>query len=97
MAGETVRGSQDERPVRCAADVVFRQMGEGAVLVHLGNSRVFELNATGAAIWGLLWDGRPVATIPSLLVERFEVEPARAADELRTLLDSLQREGLLES
>ena len=97
MTGETVSDSRDERPVRCAADVVFRQMGEGGVLVHLRNNRVFELNATGAVIWSLLSDGRPISTIPSLLAERFEVEPARAADEFTALLERLQREGLLES
>jgi hypothetical protein len=75
--------------------VLFRELGDEAVLVHLGDNRIFELNASGAHIWLRLSRGDSPDTIVTALVDRFEVQPDVARRDLHELLDRLTREGLV--
>jgi len=72
-------------------------MGEAIVLVHLPTNRIFELNVTGARIWELIRDGVLLPDIVRQLVAEFEIDEAHANREIATIVDQLQREGLLQS
>jgi hypothetical protein len=78
-------------------DVISRQMGDGAVLVDLGTSTIFELNRTGARVWALLEQGVPPGAIAPTLVGEFQVEVEAAAREVDQLLEALTAAGLLRS
>ena len=80
-----------------AAQVLARRLPGGAVLVHLGTNRIFELNETGAKVWELLSEGLDRSQILQRLIGEFEVEPAQAAADLSSVLDHLEREGLLNT
>jgi hypothetical protein len=67
-----------------------------SILVDVPTSRIFELNETGTRIWELLGEGLDLDTIAHHLVDEFEVELARAEDEVNKLLVRLRAEGLLE-
>jgi len=82
-------------PLQVMPDVVARQLPDGAVLVHLPSSRIFELNVTGARIWALIVDGLTGEAIVSRLVEEFDIDRQRAEEEVLPLLEELAREGLL--
>lgn len=78
-------------------DVVARVLGDGAVLVHLPSSRIFELNATGARVWQLIRSGISDADeITRRVTVGYDVAPEAAAREVRALLDRLVAEGLVE-
>lgn len=84
-----------DAPLKPATQVLARRLPGGAVLVHLGTNRIFELNETGAKVWELLSEGLDNGQILQRLIEEFAVEPALAAADLRTVLEQLEREGLL--
>lgn len=77
-------------------DVVFRVLGDGAVLVNLSSNEIFELNGTGAAIWSMVEQGRSVDAIVANLISRFDVDDATARQECHRLLTDLQTRGLLQ-
>jgi hypothetical protein len=78
-----------------APDVIFRVLDEGAVLVHLNASRIFELNATGAHVWAMLTRGETIPAVVASLTDTFDVDEATATGQLVELLDRLRAEGLL--
>ena len=84
-----------DAPLKPATQVLARRLPGGAVLVHLGTNRIFELNETGAKVWELLSEGLDKGQILERLIAEFAVEPALAATDLRTVLEQLEREGLL--
>lgn len=76
-------------------DVVFRVLGDAAVLVNLSSNEIFELNGTGAAVWSLVERGASSDEVVADLVERFDVDVATARRECDHLLDDLAVRGLL--
>jgi hypothetical protein len=56
------------------------------VLVHFPTSRIFELNETGTRVWEMLGQGLDADRIVERLVDEFDVEDARVADEVKDLL-----------
>ncbi|MGZ4315496.1 MAG: PqqD family protein [Gaiellaceae bacterium] len=86
-------GSDLPNPVK---DVVFRELGDEAVLVHLGTNRIYSLNTTGARFWGLLCSGLTRRAAEDELLVEFDVSPAELRREVDELLGSLRSEGLVE-
>lgn len=80
---------------RLNPDVVFRVLGDAAVLVQLSTDSIFELNATGSRIWSGLERGAPVADIVAELVRDFDVDTSMAERECQRLIDDLTARGLL--
>lgn len=76
-------------------DVVYRHLGDGAVLVHLPSNRILELNETGARIWELLVASHPVSEIPATLASEFDVDAAEAATAVTALVADLRAQGLV--
>lgn len=78
-----------------AADVVYRELSDEAVLVDLATSRIYSLNPTGARFWALLVSGADRDSIEQQLLAEFEVAPAELRNEIDELLVTLGREGLV--
>lgn len=80
------------RPV---PDVVYRELGEESVLVHLGTSRIYSLNETGARLWVLIGLGWERDRIEEQLVSEFDVDRDVVRAEVDALLAALADEGLV--
>ena len=78
-----------------APDTAVEQLGDEVVLIHLSTDRLFLLNRTGARIWRLLADGHALTDIERQLVGDFEATRNEVAADVRSLLESLQREQLI--
>lgn len=76
-------------------DVMCRQLGDGAVLIHLETNQIYELNATAHRIWALVQAGLTGAAIRTRLQEEYLVEPGRAGPEIEGLLAFMGRERLI--
>lgn len=76
-------------------DVVFRMLGDAAVLVNLSTNEIFELNATGATVWGLIERGVAPDDIVAEVTATFDVTADVARGECEQLLADLQGRGLL--
>jgi len=79
--------------LRPGRDVIARNLGESAVLIHLNTNNIYELNATGARIWELVSNGATRQHIVDVLAQEFEdTDIARAVDEM---IEMLRIEGLV--
>jgi hypothetical protein len=83
--------------MRVSPDVVYRRLGDTAVLVHLGTNEIFELNDSGARLWELLGDGHGLDEAILALVREFEVDEATARRECDDLVTELVGRKLLET
>ena len=75
-------------------DVVFRRIGDEAVLVPIVNnvgdlSCIYTLNETGARLWELFDGVRDVEEICGLIAGEFDVQTERAADDISGFVEEL--------
>ncbi|MBD0329388.1 MAG: PqqD family protein [Thermoleophilia bacterium] len=84
------------RTLRPHPDVVSREVGEGAVLVHLRTNRIYNLNRTGAAVWRLLEQGRDLDEAEAELLQRFDVEAGELRADVARLVRELSAAGVLD-
>ena len=76
-------------------DVVWRTMDDGAVLVKPQAGRVRVLNEVGTTIWQLMDGKRDLAQIEATLVEKYDVGPEQAKNDLRKFLRELIERDLI--
>jgi hypothetical protein len=90
MAGEAVRAR-----FRPGSDTAVEHLGDEVVLIHLKTDRLFVLNRTGSRIWELLSSGHEVTEIEQQVLGEFAATRDEVAADVRSLLESLQREQLI--
>lgn len=76
-------------------DVLTAHLEDEAVLLHMDTKRYYRLNATAAAIWRGLEQGRTRAELLDELCHRFDVDAQQAAPELERVILDLVSKGLL--
>lgn len=78
-------------------NVIFKRLGDGAVIYHCTDEVYFGLNAEGARIWELL----PPASrsmedlVAHLAAEHPEMDPRTVRSDVEDLLESLATFGLV--
>ena len=83
--------------LRPASDVLFRELENESVLVHLQGGSYFGLDPVGTRIWALLSECPDLAAVLEHLTQEFDVERARAEQDLLTLADTLVERGLVQA
>jgi hypothetical protein len=82
--------------VRIPKEVVSRNLGSETILLHLETGVYWSLNETGAAIWEeIAAHGNPAQTVRALQT-RFPAQSDQLHDAVDTLLEHLEREGLVQ-
>jgi hypothetical protein len=81
--------------LRPAPDVLFRDLGDEAVLLDLKSGTYFGLNAVGSRIWQLIAAPAPLGTVRDRLLAEYDVEADQAWRDIQTLVGELLRRGLL--
>ena len=76
-------------------DVVWRRVGDEAVIVNLKTNRIYSLNHTGARLWELISGGHDREAAEATLIEEFDVEDGELRSEVAAVLDELANEGLI--
>ena len=85
------------RPVRLRAEALdWREIDGEVVALARKDSTYLSVNRCGTALWPALARGATVDELVQILLERFEVEPARARADVEAFLDSLDQRGLIE-
>jgi len=85
----------DDLVLRGSDDVLVRALDGEAVLLDMASGKYFGLNEVGARIWELLATGESVGAIRRAIVAEFEVDEARAGEDLAALLTELETRGLV--
>jgi hypothetical protein len=81
---------------RPASDIIARTLGDAAVLIRLQTNRIYELNGTGARIWGLLKAGSTRQQVVDALLPEFDIERDALTQAVDELIGMLRAEGLVD-
>lgn len=87
---------RDPRSARAAPGVFTTEVDGELVLLEPRGGRYFGLDRIGLAFWDALVTSPDVERAQRLLAERFDVQPARLAEDVRRLVDRLEDAGLLD-
>ena len=82
--------------VVAAPEQVSCPLGEEAAILNLKNSVYYGMNAVGARVWELLKQPTSVAALRDALLDEYEVDQERCAQDLLALLHKMHDEGLIE-
>ena len=81
--------------VTVAPDVLFRVVGDEAVLVNLQSQQYLGLNAVGTRMWSVLGGASSIEAAYDELCQESEVEPAQLRADLEEFIDQLRGQGLI--
>jgi hypothetical protein len=82
--------------VTIPADVMSRQVGDECVLLHLATGNYYGLDSVGTRLWRLMSEAHTPADACEILLQEYDVEPARLQADIRKLLDDLAARGLVQ-
>lgn len=81
-------------PVMKHDEVVYTDLEEGAVLLHLETRFYYSLNEVGQSIWRLLDSAESLEDMLRRLEEEYEVDRQLAEESVSKFLQELEREQL---
>jgi Coenzyme PQQ synthesis protein D (PqqD) len=80
---------------RPAPEVVYRDLAQGGVLLHLGSGQYHGVNAIGALIWDLIDGTRTTRQITALLADQIEEPPPELEADVAAFVGGLRDRGLV--
>ena len=86
----------DDVLFRQAEGPLFTRVDDDLMGVNTQGGLVYTLNGSGARIWELLQDWTTLEAVCAQLQREYAVEPDRCAAHVRSLVDRLREEGLVE-
>jgi len=82
--------------VSVAQDVLFRIVGEEAVLLNLKTELYLGLDDVGTRMWNVLVEASSIQAAYDALLLEYEVEPSRLREDLDEFLGKLLEQGLIQ-
>ena len=82
--------------VTVSPDVLFRLIGEEAVLLNLKTEQYLGLDPVGARMWDVLKDAPSIQSAYDVLLSEFDVAPDQLREDLDEFLGKLVKEQLVE-
>ncbi len=82
--------------LRIPEDVMFTNVEQDTVLLNTRTNKYYVLDEVGALLWGMLSVGRRLRESYAILLDEYEVEPARLEKDILDLLKNLAESGLVE-
>ena len=77
-------------------DVLFRQVGDEAILLNLETEFYYSLDEVGARMWSVLASTGSLDAVESAVVEEYDAPAERVRQDLDKLVSDLVQHGLLE-
>ena len=81
---------------RISDQAIANAVADETVILHLGNGTYFGLDPIGTQLWEAIKAGEPPKVICEAVLEKYDVEPAQLADDLRALLADFVTNNLIE-
>jgi len=85
----------DRARVEIPENVLTREIDGELVLLDLGSETYFGLDDVGTRFWAAIAESDSLSEAKRMLLEEFEVEPARLERDLAQLIGELQAHGLV--
>ena len=83
--------------LRTADEVIFRVLGDEAVILNLATSQYFGLNSVGTRLWQLIAEHGSVEKVLEASLAEYEVEEKQLRQDLADLIQQLTQKGLVQS
>jgi hypothetical protein len=78
-----------------AKDVLFRRLGDDAVLLHLSTERYYSLNDSALRIWELLIAGNDEQQTAKVIADEYDADDETIRADITRLISSLREAGLV--
>ena len=75
--------------------VVFKRVGDEAVLLDFERGVYYGLDGAGARVWELIADGRSLDAVAQAMTEEYEVALDEVRRDVEALVGELERNGLV--
>ncbi len=82
--------------VTTSADVMFRTVGDEAVILNLKTELYLGLDPVGTRMWELLTKSASIEEAFAALLSEYEVEDAKLRTDLEEFIGKLLEQGLVE-
>ena len=89
------RDRQHNVNIRIPDDVVFRVLGDEAVILNLSTGIYFGLDTVGTRMWQLISEYGSTEKVGEALLAEYEVEEGRLRRDIDFLIQQLTDKGLL--
>ena len=79
----------------CNPDVIYRELGDECVLLHLKTGKYYGLNPVGLRMWQLILEKGDLEQVIQAMLDEYEVEPDQLRSDLLVLVEALEKNELL--
>ena len=83
--------------LKISDDVVFRILGDEAVILNLASGVYFGLDTVGTRMWQLMSEHGSIDKVVSALLDEYEVEETQLRNDLDKLIEQLSEKGLVKA
>ncbi len=83
--------------LQIADDVVFRIIGNEAVIQNVATRVCFNLDEVGTRMWQLIWDYRSTEDVIAALLNEYNVEEKQLRRDLDRFIQQLIAKGLVKT
>ena len=83
--------------IRIPDDVVFRVLGDEAVILNLASGVYFGLDTVGARMWQLMSEHGSTDKVIAAMLDEYEVEERQLCSDLAKLIEQLSEKGLVRA
>ena len=90
MASETAGVS----PTGLNPDILWRVVGDEALLLDTVSGNYFSLNPVATEIWLRLSEGKDIESIATMVSEKYSIDASRARDDVAELVRDLRAAGI---
>ncbi len=80
---------------QAGADILFRQVEDEAVLLHVPSGTYYGLSTTGILLWEAIQNKQLLTSVADAIMAEYEVERSQVLDDLEVLLQNLLDNGLV--
>lgn len=82
--------------IKLNPNVIFSELDDGTVLLHLETEEYYSLDKTGTRMWQLLGKYGDIEPVIAKMLDEFDVDEATVRRDLNHLLTDCNAEGLLD-
>ena len=82
--------------LRIPDDVMFRILGDEAVILNVGSGVYFGLDTVGTRMWQLMSEHGSTDKVVATMLNEYEVEEAQLRADLDKLIEQLSEKGLVK-
>jgi Coenzyme PQQ synthesis protein D (PqqD) len=84
-----------EEVFQVGSDILFRQVEDEAVLLHVPSGTYYGLSTTGMLLWEAIQNKQPLLSVVDQILAEYEADRSQVIDDLQVLLQNLLDNGLI--